>query len=131
MRDDGQPEPTINVQQQIEDLIGGLWIERRGGFVTEQYIRVVRQRTRNAHALLLPRRSAATDTHFRGLSARDQFHQLGHAGLNPGTPAICIRKGNVFRYVRDHSRLKCWNTMPIFGRACRSASPLRQKCPDR
>ncbi|MNP38659.1 hypothetical protein D3C76_1321870 [compost metagenome] len=52
--DDGQLKATVNVEKQIEDLIGGLRIQRRGGLVAEQHVRVVRQRAGNTDALLLP-----------------------------------------------------------------------------
>ena len=51
---DGQVKTTVNVQEQIEDLIGGLRIQRRGGFVTQQYVRMIGQRAGNAHTLFLP-----------------------------------------------------------------------------
>lgn len=51
---DGQVKATVNVQEQIEDLIGGLWIQRRGGFITQQYVRMIGQRAGNAHTLFCP-----------------------------------------------------------------------------
>ena len=50
---DGQLETTVDIQQQIEDLIGGLRVECGRGFITQQNVRVIGQRARNPHALFL------------------------------------------------------------------------------
>ena len=78
---DGQVKATVNVQEQIEDLIGGLWIQRRGGFITQQYVRMIGQRAGNAHTLFLPAAQLRRVSILASLQA-DQLHQLGNASLN-------------------------------------------------
>ena len=49
----GQPELCVEVFHQLQDGIRGFWIERAGRFVREQHLRVTRERSGDAHPLLL------------------------------------------------------------------------------
>ncbi|MNV87717.1 hypothetical protein D3C71_1818630 [compost metagenome] len=86
---DGEIKTTVNIEQQIEDLIRRLRVEGRGRFIAQQYVRVICQRTGNAHALFLP---AAELRRISILAAFQphQIHQLCNAGVNFG-----------FRHARD------------------------------
>ncbi|MCY1174494.1 hypothetical protein D9M73_146990 [compost metagenome] len=70
--DDGQAQSLVDLLEQAEDRLGGLWVQRRGGFVAQQYFRVVYQRAGNAHALFL----AAGQLRRVGVVLVLQAHQL-------------------------------------------------------
>ncbi|MNV78558.1 hypothetical protein D3C71_1720540 [compost metagenome] len=52
--DDGQAQLAVDLLEQVEDRTRGLGVQRGGGFVGQQHLRLAGQRTRNTHALLLP-----------------------------------------------------------------------------
>ena len=105
---DGQFQLAVDVQQQVENGVGGLRIERRGGLVAQQHARVIGQRAGDADALFLAAAELRRVGVFAPLQAdqRDQFRharrnlRLGHAGDLHG-------KAMFWLTVRDHSRLKC------------------------
>ncbi|MNE16966.1 hypothetical protein D3C80_1099290 [compost metagenome] len=86
---DRQLEATVNIEQQVKDLIGCLRVERRGCLIAQQNIRVIGQRTGNADALLLPTAQLGRKGIFATRQAH-QFHQFRYA-----------RRNFVFRYARD------------------------------
>ncbi|MNW70503.1 hypothetical protein D3C74_498510 [compost metagenome] len=49
----GQMKLAVNVQQQPQNGVSGLRIQRRGRFIAEQYIRITGERTGYADALFL------------------------------------------------------------------------------
>ena len=79
----GELKTTVDVEEQIEDLIGGLGIQRRGGLVAEQHVRVVGQRAGNADALLLPTAKLGRISLFAAFQPH-QLNQFCHAGFDFG-----------------------------------------------
>ncbi|MNE66059.1 hypothetical protein D3C80_1615890 [compost metagenome] len=71
-QDHRQAQALVDVLEQAEDRFGGFRVQRRGGFVAQQYFRVVYQRAGNAHALFL----AAGQLRRVGVVLVLQAHQL-------------------------------------------------------
>ncbi len=95
-QDDGQAQPAVDVAQQREDRLGALRVQRRGGFVAEQYLRLVHQRAGDADALFLP----AGELRRIGVAfflQADQLQQPGDPLLDPcpGHPGHPQRQGDV------------------------------------
>lgn len=93
---DGQAQPAVDVAQQREDRLGALRVQRRGGFVAEQYLRLVHQRAGDADALFLP----AGELRRIGVAfflQADQLQQPGDPLLDPcpGHPGHPQRQGDV------------------------------------
>ena len=90
---DGQFQLAVDVQQQVENGVGGLRIERRGGLVAQQHARVIGQRAGDADALFL----AAAELRRVGVFApRRPTSAISSATRGAicalGTPAICMEK---------------------------------------
>ncbi|MNP08456.1 hypothetical protein D3C76_1005250 [compost metagenome] len=54
--DDGQAQALVDIAQQRKNGAGALRVERRGGFVAQQNVRLQHQGPRDSHTLLLPAR---------------------------------------------------------------------------
>ncbi|MNQ96150.1 hypothetical protein D3C85_1117430 [compost metagenome] len=68
----GQAEAAIDVAQQLEDGLGTLRIEGRGGLVAQQDVRLQHQCTGDADTLFLP----TGELRRIGIAALGQAHQL-------------------------------------------------------
>ncbi len=95
-QDDGQAQPAVDVAQQREDRLGALRVQRRGGFVAEQDLRLVHQRAGDADALFL----SAGELYRVGVAfflQADQLQQPGDPLLDPcpGHPGHPQRQGDV------------------------------------
>jgi hypothetical protein len=78
---DGEIELTVDVGQQGQNGIGGFRVQCGRCFVTQQQVRVIGQRTGNAHALLLPA-GQLRRTFFLVIGQAHQLQQLVHAGVH-------------------------------------------------
>ena len=69
---DGHAQLLVDLLEQIQNLAGGVGIQRGGGLVAEQHLRIHRQRTGDGHALLL----TAGELAGIGLHAVAQAHEV-------------------------------------------------------
>ena len=69
---DGHAQLLVDLLEQIQNMAGGVGIQRGGGLVAEQHLRIHRQRAGDGHALLL----TAGELAGIGLHAVAQAHQV-------------------------------------------------------
>lgn len=105
---DRDAEAPVNIEQQLQNRLRRLRIERRGCFVTEQHLRIVGKRARNADPLLLSPDSCAG--YLLRCSSRPTRRINSSAfAFTWAAGAFCNRSGNatLSNTVAEDSRLKC------------------------
>ena len=58
-QNDGDPQPLVDLPEQLQDGPGGHGIQSAGGLVAQEYLWVGGQSPGNGHSLLLPARKLA------------------------------------------------------------------------
>ncbi|MNY15999.1 hypothetical protein D3C86_1492400 [compost metagenome] len=87
-QDHRQAQALVDVLEQAEDRFGGFRVQRRGGFVAQQYFRVVYQRTGDAHTLLLATGQLRRVGTVLVLQA-NQLQQFAHLAQAQGLADAC------------------------------------------
>ena len=90
--DHGHARPAGGILQQLQDLFPGQVIQRAGGLVAKQQLRILRQRPGNGHALLLPAGELGGEIQ-RPIPKTHLFH---HVHGVQGFPADLGRQFHVF-----------------------------------
>ena len=85
----GQPQPVLQLQQQVDDLRLHRNVERGDRLVRHDQRRVQRQRAGDADALALPAGKRVRETVEIGTRQMHQLQQLGDAGVARGSVASC------------------------------------------
>jgi len=77
-----EPEPLLEIGEEVQDLRLDRHVERGHGFVEHHKIRLQRERTGDADALALPARQLVRVSCRVFRAEADEIQQLGHAVLH-------------------------------------------------
>ena len=105
--DDGDPHFLVDLADQLQDRVGGLRVQRAGGFIAQQHLRIRRQRPRDGDALLLA--AGQLRRIGIGLVRQSDSFQQGHRplpGFRPGHMDQLQRQHDVFQAGTLHQQVK-------------------------
>ena len=93
----GQPEPLLQIQQQVDDACLDRHVERRNGLVEREDLRLGGQRPRNADALFLATGELCRVSGGVLPSQADDAEQLGH----PVVDSSLVEPVSLQRFCQD------------------------------
>ena len=110
---DRRAAPAIDVDQEVDDLVAGAGVEIAGRLVGEQDRRLVGQRPRDRHALLLAAGELRRIVMAPRPPGRPRRAARPRGAPASGAPAISSGTRTFSHAVSDGSRWKNWKTKPM------------------
>ena len=104
----------VDLAQELEDAAGGALVEVAGGLVGDEHERIVDQRARERHALLLAAGQLARKRGRLGRQPhlRERARHLAGNVRRAGVPITSSANATFASAVRSSSSRKSWKTMP-------------------